>query len=93
MPSKGGYSRLLLLKTMCPNLGGFDEEFYGRSYVLLFLQEKDQKYIFAAVVSIQPCDEYFNYFNPTSSWKMPEMHSEINKIIDKIMPVVYSHYQ
>ena len=31
LPSKGGCSRLLLLKTMCPNLGGFDEEFCGRS--------------------------------------------------------------
>ena len=29
LPSKGGRSRLLLLKTMCPSMGGFDEEFYG----------------------------------------------------------------
>lgn len=34
--------------------------------VLLFLQEKDQKYIFAAVVSILPCDAYFKWFNLTS---------------------------
>lgn len=39
------------------------------SDVLLFLQEKDQKYIFAAVVSILPCDAYFKWFNPTSPWK------------------------
>ena len=30
LPSKGGRSRLLLLKTMYPSLAGFDEEFYGR---------------------------------------------------------------
>ena len=29
LPDKGGHSGLMLLKTMCPNLGGFDEEFYS----------------------------------------------------------------
>ena len=27
LPGKGGHSRLLSQKTVCPNLGGFDEEF------------------------------------------------------------------
>ena len=31
LPSKAGYSRLLPSKTMCPNLGGFDQEFYSNS--------------------------------------------------------------
>ena len=31
LPSKGGPSGLLPSKTMCPNLGGFDEEFYSNS--------------------------------------------------------------
>ena len=29
LPDKGGHSRLLPSKTMCPNPGGFDEEFYS----------------------------------------------------------------
>ena len=29
LPGKGGHSRLLPSKTMCPNLAGFDEEFYS----------------------------------------------------------------
>ena len=31
LPGKGGNSRLLLSKTMCPHPGGFDEEFYSNS--------------------------------------------------------------
>ena len=61
--------------------------------VLLFLQEKDQKYIFAAVVSIRPCDEYFNWFNSTAPRKMPGIPREIKWSIGKIMPMVYSHFQ
>ena len=30
-PGKGGHSRFLPSKTMCPNLEGFDEEFYSNS--------------------------------------------------------------
>ena len=29
LPGKGGHSGLLPSKTMCPNSGGFDEEFYS----------------------------------------------------------------
>ena len=29
LPGKGGHNGLLPWKTMCPNLGGFDEEFYS----------------------------------------------------------------
>ena len=29
LPGKGGHSGLLLLKTVCPNPGGFGEEFYN----------------------------------------------------------------
>ena len=29
LPGKGGHSRLLPSKTMCPNPGEFGEEFYG----------------------------------------------------------------
>ena len=31
LPGKGGYSRLLPQKTMCPKPGGFDEKFYSNS--------------------------------------------------------------
>ena len=31
LPGKGGYSGLLPRKSMCPNPGGFDEEFYDNS--------------------------------------------------------------
>ena len=31
LPGKGGHSRLLSSKTMCPHLGGLDEEFYSNS--------------------------------------------------------------
>ena len=31
LPGKGGHSELLPLKTVCPNPGGFDEEFYSNS--------------------------------------------------------------
>lgn len=49
--------------------------------VLLFLQEKDQKYIFAAVVSIWPYDAYFkNTWN--SYWRY----------IGKNMSLLYSYY-
>ena len=29
LPGKGGHNRLMPLKTVCPNLGGFGEEFYS----------------------------------------------------------------
>ena len=29
LPGKGGHSGLVPLKTVCPNLGGFGEEFYS----------------------------------------------------------------
>ena len=29
LPGKGGHSRLMPLKTVCPNLEGFGEEFYS----------------------------------------------------------------
>ena len=29
LPGKGGHSGLVTLKTVCPNLGGFGEEFYS----------------------------------------------------------------
>ena len=32
LPGKGGQSRLMPSKTMCPNLGEFGEEFYGNSW-------------------------------------------------------------
>ena len=31
LPGKGGHSGLLCWETLCPNLGGFDEEFYRNS--------------------------------------------------------------
>ena len=31
LPGRGGHSRLLPSKTMCPNLGGFIEKFYSSS--------------------------------------------------------------
>ena len=31
LPGKGGHSWLLPLKTVCPNLGGFGEDFYSNS--------------------------------------------------------------
>ena len=37
LPGKGGQGRLLPLKTVCPSLGGFDEEFYSNSSRLALL--------------------------------------------------------
>ena len=33
LPGKGRHSRLLLSKSMCPNLGGFGEEFYSKGRI------------------------------------------------------------
>ena len=32
LPDKEGHNRLLPSRTMCPNPGGFDEEFYSTSF-------------------------------------------------------------
>ena len=37
LPGKGGQGGLLPLKTVCPNMGGFDEEFYSHSSRLALL--------------------------------------------------------
>ena len=53
LPGKGGHSRLLPQNTVCPNLGGLDEEFYssGSRVGLLIRLE---------------CVQGLHSFNPTS---------------------------
>ena len=53
LPGKGGQGRLLPLKTVCPSLGGFDEEFYSNSSrVVLWVSDGGSPNLDALLLSL-----------------------------------------
>ena len=52
LPGKGGHSRLLPLKTVCPHPGGFGEEFFGFFFNFIY-------FLFLAALCLRCCVRAF----------------------------------
>ena len=75
LPGKGGHYRLLSWITMCPNLGGFDEEFYSNdSRVGLLLRLGCvQGLHFSILVSGGLLDELLSFLSCSLRWSFSGM--------------------
>ena len=82
LPGKGGHRELLPWKTMCPNLGRFDEEFYSSTVSLLIRRGCVQGLHSSNLVSGNLLDEFFWY---EECWHLPLVGFWIYKNLNDIV--------